>query len=336
MFRRQLIHLLGGETSVREHANLAGNMRPVVLRAELLQVVLEQGTHLDDAVGHALDLSQPLLIELWVVQDLSRDASTVDGGVRVEGADQDLDLRVHTLLLLGRLADNGESTSTLTVETHVLGERLGQARVVALLNKVAQREGVLVGVTASEALVGHIEEDVVVALLDGGLNSLPLLRGRIDTSRVVGTGVQEENAALGGGLDVGDQTLKVETDGVLVVVSVLFDLETRVLEDSGVVGPGGSRDVDGLVAWVVAGEEVTADAQGTGAGNGLGDGDAVEGGAILAVGELGSRVDKLGDTGDAGILLVQAGGNNLVLSLAYGRQDVWLSLVISVSSDTCV
>jgi hypothetical protein len=41
----------------------------------------------------------------------------VDGGVGVEGTDQDLDLRLNALLLLGVLADERESTNTLTVET---------------------------------------------------------------------------------------------------------------------------------------------------------------------------------------------------------------------------
>jgi hypothetical protein len=65
----------------------------------------------------------------------------MDGRVRVQRAHEDLDLRVDTLLLIRRLADNREGTDTLTVETlsaiiskliafatetsyHVLGERL--------------------------------------------------------------------------------------------------------------------------------------------------------------------------------------------------------------------
>lgn len=92
-------------------------MGPVVLAAQLLQVLAEQGAHLDDAVGHALDLTQPLLVELGVVHDGGGNAGTVDGRVGVEGADEDLDLRIHALLLLGGLADEGESTDTLTVET---------------------------------------------------------------------------------------------------------------------------------------------------------------------------------------------------------------------------
>lgn len=111
------VHLLGLQTGVGEHADLAGDVGPVVLAAELLQVLAEQGAHLNDAISHALDLTEPLLVQLGVVHDGGGDAGTVDGGVRVEGADQNLDLRLDALLLLGVLTDERESTNTLTVET---------------------------------------------------------------------------------------------------------------------------------------------------------------------------------------------------------------------------
>jgi hypothetical protein len=111
------IHLLGLQTSVGEHANLAGDVGPVVLAAKLLEVLAEQGAHLNDAVSHALDLTEPLLVELGVVHDGGGNAGTVDGRVGVEGTDQDLDLRLDALLLLSVLADERESTNTLTVET---------------------------------------------------------------------------------------------------------------------------------------------------------------------------------------------------------------------------
>jgi hypothetical protein len=110
-------HLLGREASVREHADLAGDVGPVVLGAELLEVVLEERAHLDDAVGHAFDLAEPLLVQLGVVEDLGGDAGAVHGGVGVERANYDLDLRVDALLLGGVFADDGEGTGTLTVET---------------------------------------------------------------------------------------------------------------------------------------------------------------------------------------------------------------------------
>lgn len=53
----------------------------------------------------------------------------------------------------------------LTVETHVLGEALGQQDVVALLDEVAHCPGVTVDVSTGEALVGHVEEHQQVPLL---------------------------------------------------------------------------------------------------------------------------------------------------------------------------
>lgn len=110
-------HLLVSQTSVGEHADLVGDVGPVVLGAELLEVVLEESTHGDDAVSHLLDLTEPLLVESGAVEDLGGDASTVDGGVGVQRSDEDLELRVDTLLLVGVGADDGEGTNTLTVET---------------------------------------------------------------------------------------------------------------------------------------------------------------------------------------------------------------------------
>lgn len=108
---------------------------------------------------------------------------------------------------------------------------------MALLNEVAERESVLVGVARGEALVGHVEEGVVVAFLDGIADLLPLLLGGVDTGRVVGAGVEQDNAALGHGLDVCDHAVVVKADGVLVVVTVLLDLEAAVGEDGLVVCP---------------------------------------------------------------------------------------------------
>lgn len=113
----QLVHLLGVQASVGEHANLAGDVGPVVLGAELLEVLLEEGTHGDDSVGHALDLTQPLFVQLGVAEDLGGNAGAVDGGVGVQRADEDLQLRVDTLLLLGVSSSDGEGTDTLSVET---------------------------------------------------------------------------------------------------------------------------------------------------------------------------------------------------------------------------
>lgn len=304
-----------------------------MLAAEVLQVLLEKGTHLNDTVSHALDLTQPLLVQGGVVHDGRGDTGSVDRGVRVEGTDENLDLGVHALLLLGRLADKGESTNTLTIETHVLGETLAQGNVVALFHKVARSEGILVSVSAGKALVGHVEEGKVALLLHDVANLAPLVLSRVNTGRIVSAGMEQDNAVLGSGLDVGNQALEVETDGVLVVVAVLLHLDTGVLEDSVVVGPAGGGEVDLLRVRVEALQESTTNSQGTSAGNGLGDNETIvlQDGRVGTVGELRSSLGEGRNASDAGVLLVETRGNNLVLSSANGGQNVGFALVVTYS-----
>lgn len=207
---------------------------------------------------------------------------------------------------------------------------------MALLDKVTDSKGILVGVTTGKALVGHVEEGKVALLLHNVGDLLPLLGGRVDASRVVGAGMEEEDAALRSGLDVGNHALEVEANGVLVVVAVLLDLETGVGEDGLVVGPRGGGDVDLLVAGVELGEEGSANSEGTSTRDGLCDGDAVESGGVRAVGELGSSGSELGDTGDAGVLLVQLGVDDLALSLADRGENVGLASIVTVSTNAWV
>lgn len=277
----------------------------------------------------------------------------MDGGVGVQGADDDLELRVDALLLSGVFADEREGTNTLAVETlviqlviemhkapganathHVLGERLAEGNVVALLHEVTDGKSILIGVTTGEALVGHVEEGEVALLLNDIGDLPPLLRGGVNASGVVGAGVPEEDAAVGGGLDVGDEALEVEANGLLVVVAVLLNLEAGMAEDGLVVSPRRVGDVDLLLAGEELGEEGSADAEGTSAGDGLGDGDAVEGDAVT-IGELSGSGGELRDTGDAGVLLVQLAVDNLLLGLADGGEDVGLASIVTVGTDTC-
>jgi hypothetical protein len=207
---------------------------------------------------------------------------------------------------------------------------------VALLDEVTQSEGIRVGVAAGESLVGHVEEGVVVAGLDGLADLLPLLLGRVDAGRVVGAGVQQDDALLRHGLDVGHHALDVEADGLGVIVAVLLGLEAGVREDGDVVGPGRSRDVDGLRAWVESREEVGANAQRAGTGDALRDGDAalLHGSRLGAIGELGRSLGEARDAGDASVLMVGAGLEQLLLGGSDRRQDVGLAGVIAVGADT--
>lgn len=205
---------------------------------------------------------------------------------------------------------------------------------MAISDELTDSEGVGVRVTAGEALVGHVEEGQVTLGQADLRDLLPLLGGRVDTSRVVGAGMEKESRAGRRLLEVLNHALEVKANGVLVVVTVVLDLEARVLEDGLVVGPRRGRDADLLLARVPAVEELSTNAQGTGAGDGLGDGDAVEHWGVVAVGELGGGGRELGDTSDAGVLLVHLVVDDAPLSLADGGEDVGLAGVITVRANT--
>lgn len=303
-----LLDLLGGQASVAEHADLVGDVVPVELGLVVVdEVALELGAHGDDAIGHQLDLLEPLGIQLGGVEDSGDNAGTVDGGVRVHGADNNLDLRVDASLLLGRGSDEGEGTGTLTVETHVLGEGLGESNQVTVLDELAEGIGILVSGARGETLVGHVEEGKVTSILDNLGELVPLSLGGVDTSGVVGTSVHQDDGSLRGvlydwegdivskrraransviiltkksnmqilmtHLDVVDHALKVEAVGLLVKVLVVVDLKARVLENWDVVAPSGGGDKDLLAGGEPLGKELSSDTESTGSGNGLGDGD---------------------------------------------------------------
>jgi hypothetical protein len=172
---------------------------------------------------------------------------------------------------------------------------------MTLLDKEAHRESILVGITGSEALVGHVEEGKVTLLLHNGRDLLPLFLGGVDTSGVVSAGVQKNDAVVRGSLQISDHSIKVEADGILVIVLVLLDLETGVGEDSLVVRPAGSGNVDALAVRVEALKESTANTECASAGDGLGDGNAIllDGSGVRAVGELRGSRNEVRDTSDA-------------------------------------
>ena len=49
--------------------------------------------------------------------------------------------------------------------------------------------------------------------------------------------MEQENASLRCAFDICYHSLKVQSDSVLVVVSVFLDSQTRVFEDSRMIGP---------------------------------------------------------------------------------------------------
>lgn len=205
---------------------------------------------------------------------------------------------------------------------------------MTLLNKVARRKSVLVGITRGETLVSHVKESKMLLLLDHITDLTPLVRSRVNTSGVMSTSMQQDNAALGSGLQVLDKTIKVQANGILVVVTVLANLEARVAEDGIVVGPGRGREKDLFGAGVEALEESTTDSERAGTGDGLCDGDAAffDGSRVGAVGEFGGFGGEVANAGDGGVFLVETRCDDLVFGGTHGGENVGLSLVVACTS----
>ena len=69
------------------------------------------------------------------------------------------------------------------------------------------------------------------------------------------------------------------------------------------------------------GEELTTNAEGTSAGDGLGDDEAVKSRGSLTIGENGGGLGELWDSSDAGVFFVHLGFDNLVFGSADGWED---------------
>ena len=325
--------LLLGEASEGEHTNLRGDVRPVLGGTVLLEVLHQESSHINDTVSHLAALLVPLSLELRVAKNDLDNTSTIEGRVGPEGTGSLLELRGNSGLLLSGLTDDRGATASLSVKTKVLGEGLGEGEGVALLSEVTNGPSIALHITGGEALIGAIEDDVVVLGLDGIRDLLPVVLGGVDTSGVVGAGVEEEGRAgrsLSDGLEDG---VHIKSLGLGVEVLVGRSLETGSLEDTKVVGPGGEGDVDS-VEDVVLLVEVTEETEGTGAGKGLAASDSVllDDLGVLTVGEGGGELVELWETIDGRILVVHLAGDHL-LSLEDAGENDGLAVVVSVGTD---
>lgn len=164
-----------------------------------------------------------------------------------------------------------EGAGALAVQAEVLGEGLRDAEFEAEGDEVADGPGVVGEGAGGEALVGAVEEGEEFSRLHDRGDLFPLgLRG-VDAGGVVGAGVEEDDAAGGSGGEGGEHGGEIEHFCRRVEVGVVGEGEGDVGEYLVVIGPGGGRDIDGLVGG--AGEEFAeeegAEVDGAGAGDGL-------------------------------------------------------------------
>lgn len=146
------------QTSVGEHADLRSDVLPVTGRLASDESVIECLAHGDDAARHNTEGLAPLIEELGVLENGSDDERSVLGRVGEGSADEEVELRVYRSSGLGVVHEHVKGTSALTVKSKVFGERLSNEELEAFSGKIAYSLGVLVEITASEALVSTVEE----------------------------------------------------------------------------------------------------------------------------------------------------------------------------------
>jgi len=245
----QLRNLLRFKTREAEHSNLIRDMFPVVRVASALDACSELGPHFDDSVSHSFNIDEELCVEVGIVENAFGDACAMRGRVRVHWSDNNFELRLDARCFFGVFAHDGKCARALPIETHVLRKRLGEEDVVSVVQKLADGKGICVDRAGGETLVGHVKVDEEIFVFANLREFLPLLGRGINTSRVVGAGVEEDTSTIGHFvLQVVEASLRIETTGRRIVVAEAVDLITGMHEDRVVISPGRPRKINCLPA----------------------------------------------------------------------------------------
>ena len=309
------LDLLLGQASVGEHTNLAGDVRPVASRSGLLQTIDQSLAHRNDSVSHSSALLVPLSLQLGIAQDGLDNASSVQRRIRPQSTSSNLQLREHALLLLLAGAHHRGSSATLSIETEVLVEGLGQADLVTLLHEQANSVSITLHISRGEALVSAIEDNSATGSLHSIRNLLPLLLGGIHTSGVVGAGMEQEGRVAGSSLDRLQDSVNLQTV-VGIQVLVLLVGNASGIEHTEVVGPSGVGDVNALVSLHVL-QEVSNQTEGTSSRKSLADSNSVllDGRAVSAIDKLRSQSVEIRKTLNGRIFVVALSGDASLSSM---------------------
>lgn len=249
-----LQHLFLRQPGKAKHANLIRDVVPRPRRLQLLQLPSQLRPHLNDPSRHRPQIRLPLAEQRRVVQHETGNARAVRGRIADLRPLQDRQLTANALdrvcSVRSRARDEVEAARTLAVKPKVLGKALRDAQLEALLDEMAHCPVILREVAGGEALVGAVEEGEVRLCFYRLGDLCPLLFCGVDAGGVVRAGVQEDDAAGGGGVEGGEHAGEVEGFGGRGEVGIGLDGEVDVGEDLVVVCPCWVGDVDVCVGML--------------------------------------------------------------------------------------
>lgn len=201
-----------------EHADLVRDMAPAPFTAvQRLQLGPQRHTHILDAPAHGAQIGLPLGKQLLVIQHRAGDAGAIRRRIADLAALQDRELRGDAGDCLrgvgGRAGDEVKGAGAFAVEPEILGEGLCHTKLKPLRDEVAHRPGVIFKIARCEALIGAVKERKVLFRADEFGKFDPLSASEINTGRIMGTGMQQDDTARFGLLDGGTHAGKVEAFG---------------------------------------------------------------------------------------------------------------------------
>jgi len=135
----------------------------------------------------------------------------------------------------------------------------------SLFDEISDGPGILLKVSGGEALIGRVEEGNQGVSLANFSDFLPLFPSGVDSSGVVGTGMEEDNGSGNCVVEELDHGRDVRSSSLGVVVGILDPFQSSVFDNVFVVKPGGVGKID--ESGEVLAEESESEAQGSGSGN---------------------------------------------------------------------
>jgi hypothetical protein len=106
--------------------------------AKVLELLDKSSSHFLHAGRHHNKIVVPHLRQVWIAEDDVNNSGSLNWRVGVDWSCDLLDARHDNILLSLVTTDDTEATSSLTVETEVLGERLEEHNVVSMFSEESE------------------------------------------------------------------------------------------------------------------------------------------------------------------------------------------------------